>query len=176
MANTSTINELNLRDIHLPDPVTWWPLAPGWWIIIGLFLATLAAFLIFRKIHQSRALNRAIIDELETIKNHFNMNNNQYELIQSLSVLMRRSCISFYPRQETASLTGNDWLLYLDKTLPDSASHTALPFHSGAGKILSKAPYMSETTDISIDANALINLCEKWISAQTSKSKNSRVN
>ncbi len=24
-------SELPLRDLHLPDAVGWWPLAPGWW-------------------------------------------------------------------------------------------------------------------------------------------------
>ena len=30
-----------LADIHLPDPVSIWPLAPGWWLVIVLILAGL---------------------------------------------------------------------------------------------------------------------------------------
>ena len=26
----------DLRDIHLPDPVSIWPLAPGWWALMIL--------------------------------------------------------------------------------------------------------------------------------------------
>ena len=25
----------HLRDLHLPDALGWWPLAPGWWVVIG---------------------------------------------------------------------------------------------------------------------------------------------
>ena len=36
-------DQLPLRDLHLPDPVGWWPPAPGWWLL----LATLAMLLIW---------------------------------------------------------------------------------------------------------------------------------
>ena len=32
-----------LRDIRLPDPVGWWPPAPGWWIFGGLIVAAVVA-------------------------------------------------------------------------------------------------------------------------------------
>ncbi|MBT3527943.1 MAG: DUF4381 domain-containing protein, partial [Porticoccaceae bacterium] len=31
-----------LRGIHLPDPISWWPLAPGWWVLIVIFIAGLS--------------------------------------------------------------------------------------------------------------------------------------
>ena len=31
-------NALPLRDLHLPDAIGWWPLAPGWWVLIALSL------------------------------------------------------------------------------------------------------------------------------------------
>ena len=32
------MNELGLKDIHLPDVGLWWPLAPGWWLLLILVL------------------------------------------------------------------------------------------------------------------------------------------
>ena len=33
------MNELQLRDIHLPESSLWWPPAPGWWILALLLIA-----------------------------------------------------------------------------------------------------------------------------------------
>ena len=33
---------LPLRDLHLPDPIGWWPLAPGWWFVLVLVAGGLA--------------------------------------------------------------------------------------------------------------------------------------
>ena len=37
--NNPTLEQL--RDIHLPEAVHWWPPAPGWWIVTTLVLALL---------------------------------------------------------------------------------------------------------------------------------------
>ena len=62
MANTPTpANSLNpqaqapnpldqLRDIHLPEPISWWPPAPGWWILAVASCALLAWIL--KYLHQ----------------------------------------------------------------------------------------------------------------------------
>ena len=129
-------------------------------------------FFVARKYYQSKALHRDANSELERIKQQFALDKNQTALVQSLSILLRRSCISFYPRHETASLTGDAWLKYLDATSPSVAS-TTTTFYKGAGEIIASAPYMSESADIKIDCDALITLCEIWILAQpvTQKAK-----
>jgi hypothetical protein len=34
-----------LRDIHLPEAVSFWPLAPGWWIALGIMVGLAVAIL-----------------------------------------------------------------------------------------------------------------------------------
>ena len=49
--------ELPLRDIHLPEPVSWWPMAPGWWWVIGLLLlasAVVTGIILYRRYRRSR--------------------------------------------------------------------------------------------------------------------------
>ena len=39
-----------LRDIHLPKEPSWWPLAIGWWIVIGgVIIALMIGGIIFLK-------------------------------------------------------------------------------------------------------------------------------
>ena len=31
--------QIPLRDLHLPEAISWWPLAPGWWLLIAFAVA-----------------------------------------------------------------------------------------------------------------------------------------
>ena len=73
-----------------------------------------------------------------------------------LSVLLRRACISVFPREQTAGLSGREWLDFLDRQLNDGR------FTEGAGKILLEAPY---NKNVACDFNALFELCEDWVKA-----------
>ena len=41
-----------LRDIHLPEAVSWWPLAIGWWVLGFLAIIAIAvlAYIVLRRI------------------------------------------------------------------------------------------------------------------------------
>lgn len=162
MAGT-TSTALELRDIHLPDPVSWWPLAPGWWILLALILVITVAIFLYRQYRKKQALKKQLMVEFEIICHRFKKEKNSTELVQSLSTLLRRACISFYPRSEVASLTGEAWLQFLDDT-----AHEKL-FNTGHGKIISTAPYLSEDVTPYFDAEKLITLCNQWLKTQPDK-------
>jgi len=172
--NTQTLNPqtLNLRDIHLPEPVSWWPIAPGWWIIIASIFLIIAVVFISRKIYISKQLKRDIKAELENIKQQFQKTQNKSQLAKSLSILLRRASISYYPKADIAGLTGNNWLSYLDESKTNSSADNS--FQSDIGKVLLSAPYLPdkslyEDSKLDFDAQRLIRLCESWLQSPHKK-------
>lgn len=157
---------LDLRDIHLPEPISWWPVAPGWWLLLASLIVILVFVFLTKKHYSSKQLNREIKTELEQIKRQFKKSNNKLELAKSLSVLLRRASISLYSEKEVAGLTGDQWLAFLDKTQQEKSSSSTHKFTTETGKALITAPYLPESNDFDFDTNALIKLCEHWLNSQ----------
>ncbi|VAW51376.1 FIG00657500: hypothetical protein [hydrothermal vent metagenome] len=171
---------LNLKDIHLPEPISWWPLAPGWWILFISIVVIITALFFVIKLYRNKQLKRDIKAELESIKQQFQQSQNKSQLAKSLSALLRRASISYYPKttfsgSRTAGLTGEHWLDFLDKTNRKTTENNV--FKSDAGKVLLNAPYLPDDTEnnktLNFDALTLINLCESWLLAV--HKKNSQV-
>ncbi len=158
---------LNLRDIHLPEAIFWWPLAPGWWILLASITSVFLILYIVRKIYQNRQLNRDIASELETIKQQFEINQNKSQLAKSLSTLLRRACISYYPEDNIAGLIGENWLRYLDATF--TSNKTEIKFQDSIGHILLDAPYLPDDSALDYNDQALLQLCEAWLGSSHKK-------
>ena len=149
-------SKLPLRDIHLPGNLSWWPPAIGWWILLGLFILLAALTLWwFRRRDKIRrsAVNQTKL-QLQMLRAEYQQSNDLGRLAQALSSLLRRLSISLLPRQEVAGLTGDKWLAFLDQFMTDK------PFTTGAGRILSEAPYSKQTQ---FDSEQLLSLCEQWV-------------
>ena len=149
--------QLNLRDIHLPDALGWWPPAMGWWFLaIVILLLCLFFIWLYKRLTKKTALKtgKQILAEIKQ-----DAALNDFEKLSKISELMRRVAISISPRTEVASLTGQDWLNYLDSTMKYS------PFTLGAGQCLAAAQYQQAAV-IEIDIPLLISLCEDWLKVQ----------
>jgi len=143
---------LPLRDLHLPDPLGWWPLAPGWWVLIVL-LSVAMGWLLYRawKHYRFNAARRYAIRTLAAIEAEYLSHRDPVRLGQQLSELLRRGMLAYAPRHEVAGLTGEAWLQWLDKGLPVPC------FHTEGGKSLLSLPYRNPDGDFSdIDVNALL--------------------
>lgn len=161
MPDALNTDALELRDIHLPEPISWWPLAPGWWISLAVIILIIAAVYIARKIYLGKQLRRDIAAELEHIRQQYQQLENKPQLARDLSILLRRANISYYPDANIAGLTGEQWLQHLDKT--NDRPSADLVFQSETGKVLLSAPYLPDDAELDFDSGELISLCESWL-------------
>jgi len=89
------------------------------------------------------------------------LKNANKEAIAETNVLLRRLALAYYPDKAVASLTGIDWLKFLDE------SGNTQDFSRGAGRILIEAPYRSGNLE-NYNGEEFIVLIRQWVT-ETSK-------
>jgi len=143
-----------LKDIHLPAEVSYWPPAIGWWLLVIIIIASLAAIIFFVRQKKSRNAYRAIaVAELNRAQN--NCKNNA-DYLQALSVILRRTAISAFGSGFNPSLKGQAWLEWLDA----HCDKTQQQFSQGVGTALLIGPYQKNPD---FDRAALHQLAILWI-------------
>ena len=92
-----------LRDIHLPEPILWWPLAPGWWVLIVLCLA-FAIWFISKAVQRWRAnlYRRQALQKLTLLNNELSFTNDQKIVL--VFEILKQAVNSAYPSQFFSSL------------------------------------------------------------------------
>lgn len=144
----------NLRDIHLPEPVSWWPPAPGWWLLALLSLIVVAGLFGLWRYRRRQTPRRAALAELARLRVDFQRNGDGTAVAAGISALLRRLALAYFPRNQVAGLVGDAWLQFLDRTGGNQQ------FSAGPGRTLIRAPYRpAETLEIA----ALLNVAEAWI-------------
>ena len=156
----TTAQQLQLRDIHLPESVSCWPPAPGYWIVLAIVL--IIALLIYFVRRRQKQLQVYVVagQELEKIKQTYVQSSDTLLLVKSLSIWLRRVSLTRFSRNEVAGITGTDWLVFLDQAFMDTAIDQR--FSQGAGRALLNAPYQSSAD---INADDLLQLCQLWLNA-----------
>ena len=142
-----------LRDIHLPAPVGWWPPAPGWWFILFAAIAIFAVLACFwRRRFVKKRYRRIAVREMALLRTRDT--GNIAAVLVEVSALLRRVAIQTFGRQEVARLSGDAWLSFLDRTGRTSG------FSSGAAKVLGSDIYRPA---VEADIKQVLDIAEKWI-------------
>jgi len=144
-----------LIDIPLPQEVSLWPETWASRIAVVVLLVT-AVVAIWRFISYRRAnrYRREALAELTRITSAPDTAPN--ELAAQLSLLVRRTALAAFPRQQIAPLSGAAWLAFLDQ------SSGGTEFSRGAGRWLVSAPY-AKTEPNDSQRPELIELTRRWI-------------
>lgn len=159
-----------LRDPHLPEPISWWPPATGWWVLIMLFILMLVISIWLLTRNRGKKFKYDALKALDRLEAAFHAGADKHKTVASISILVRRISLSLYPREKVASLTGERWLAFLDEGFDDKAQ--AGGFSQGVGRAIIEAPY---NPAYEVDLPSLIALTRRWIS-QAHKPKSVKTN
>jgi len=100
----------NLRDIFIPEPPPFWPPAPGVWIALGIVVGV--AFVIGLRLHAVRKRNayrKAGLLLLQSAKTS-----------RDVAVVVKRVALAVFPREQVASVYGDDWVAFLHESCPEN--------------------------------------------------------
>jgi len=107
-----------LADIHLPDPVSVWPLAPGWWLLLALLLALGVGVALWRRRQRRYAFRAQALRELDAIYTRLAEHQQPATYLQELNRLLKRLAFTSYGQAFDPSLKGLAWLAWLDSSCP----------------------------------------------------------
>ncbi|EMI52935.1 DUF4381 domain-containing protein [Rhodopirellula sallentina] len=104
MLDASSLDQL--RDVAVPPPVSWWPLAPGWWVLIAVVVAGVVfGVLKWRRHWLADAYRR---DALEAV--------DRASTDAAIVQILKRTAIGADTRSHVGSLTGRRWCDWLSAT------------------------------------------------------------
>ncbi len=150
-----------LHEIVLPEPVSSMPQTTGWYVVFGLILVVVG-YWVYGRLRRFRAnrYRRLALAELSVIEGELEQPENRSKALSEIPVLLKRAALSAFPRSEVASLSGERWLAFLDKTMGGK------DFTEGEGRCLPELSYAPATRISKIPDETIGNLLQltrRWI-------------
>ena len=139
-----------LRDIHLPDDILFWPFSYGWWLIILFFFLTILLLQTFLFIYR-RSKKIYAIKLLDNI-----ISTDVVNSAKLMSEILRRICV--YKYKEAVSLKGSEWLDFLN-------SHSNHKLEGKEADLLINSPYIpkDKTNYTAVELDKLKKYIRQWI-------------
>ena len=131
-----------LKDIHLPEAVSWWPPAIGWWILAVLIISLVVVLthLMLRTWRNTR-YKRQALKQLQKLKNQAHSGEND---IQALAQLLRQTAIAANIAG-VKQMHGQQWQQLLQQHMPEPQAHllAIARYQQGQQKIADEALYQA---------------------------------
>ncbi len=147
-----TVDLSGLRDVHALAEPSLFPPAIGWWIVAGIILGVfILAGTWYRFYYQSskqyalRLLRQIFRDRLPTVT-----------IGKEIGKLLKRVALVCFPRADVASLSGDEWAVFLYEQGGQTLSQEQ-------AKFIAETAYMPIEKTIAIDEKRLYTATRKWI-------------
>jgi hypothetical protein len=159
MANKELLAQL--ADIHLPEPVGYWPPAIGWWLVaLLIFIGLIILLWKFAAYRRQQKVCQYALTELNSCYDTYshaepgNDAQNKLNYINRFNTVIRRVALVHYPQSNVASLDGSPWVDFIrekgDSSLLTEEIAVALQY----GRFQAKCD---------VDVDSMHDFGERWI-------------
>lgn len=143
----------DLHPLRQPELIGWWPLAPGWWLLLCLAIICIAVIVyLLRKHYKKNAYRRRALLQLQALHAQYQTDANDRYYLAAVNALLKGVALLAYPRSTVAAQHGESWRQFLNLSLPPDAQ-----LQSG----FDEAIYQSQEPDIDMDQ--LHRSAQHWI-------------
>lgn len=141
-----------LKDVHVPEAVSWWPLAIGWWILAMVSLLTLSLTIyFFWKRHKQNRYRQLALTELASHFSQWQSQDCDKNYIAAANNLLKRVIRAFKP--SVVNQFSDNWVDSLD-------AHAKTNFSKEARFALAHQCYQEH---VQADINALHLELSHWL-------------
>lgn len=150
----------NLQDIVEPAAISWWPPATGLWILLALLLVWMIAIgLRFWIRYRRNGYRREAQVLLKQITPGMQPEKTRGSALAEVALLLKRTALSAYSREDVAELSGDEWLAFLDR------SGQTQDFSKGTAAIIGKISWQPQAGANLSDQelNEIISTVQHWI-------------
>ncbi|WP_426417437.1 DUF4381 domain-containing protein [Aestuariirhabdus sp. LZHN29] len=155
MADNKLLEQL--APLATPEPINGlWPLAPGWYLLGALLLATLFIGYPLLKKRKKRVAERAYrkqaLKEINRLWLQYQKNQNPLTFVEQSNQLLKRTAMQAYPNDLIAPMNGPQWWQFL---------HSCYP--SGQYREAEQVESFRYQPDFAHDPAPLYEYCKQWI-------------
>lgn len=118
--------QLQLHDIHVPEQISNFPIAPGWWILLILIL--LGSFWSYKKYQDNKRINANKNKALAMLAT------NQTLSAKECIALLKWAAMQYFSRKKLAKLYGDEFQTFLIEQLPQKYQESFAQLSSAAFK------------------------------------------
>jgi len=150
-----------MRDVHEPDLVSWWPPALGWWLLAAVVLGLLLLAITLWWWRRQRARDWRVDARFRLRQLTRSMDQNDSRTVVSeLSELLRRVAMARFGRNSCAGLSGDQWLQWLSDNDPSGFDWQQ------KGRVLLELPYLPPGSGAdNHDLRRLVAAAKRWVSS-----------
>jgi len=146
-----------LRDIHSPEDITWWPIAFGWWILAILVIGTAIFSVIYiSRWYKKTAWRRSAIKEFKKLKLDY-LEAPNTNTLSELNALLKRCTASALCDPSYLALSTQQWAEFL---LKQKTKNSGAILKDSEVELLSEGLYMPVIDELGPNEFQRI---EKWI-------------